>query len=258
MGHCRPAMPAPTSERSAEASSGPEHAADAVWGAEVMESARRAAYAEHGRFRGSKLLLDRFEYHARDGRDGYAWEGEGWFGGDYSRLWLKTEGEGGFGEAIESAELQALWSHALDPWFNLHAGIRYDIRPKPDRAHLAIGVQGLAPYWFEVDAAAFLSDSGDFTVRIEAEYDQRITNRLILQPRVEVALAAQDVQSVGIGAGLSSVESGLRLRYEIVPEFAPYLGVNYERSFGKTADFVRMAGEQAGGWVFVAGVRAWF
>ncbi|KKC25556.1 copper resistance protein CopB [Sphingomonas sp. SRS2] len=223
-----------------------------------MSPVRRAIYAEHGTFRGSKMLIDRLEYRAQDGHDGYAWEGDAWFGGDYDRLWLKTEGEGGFGTALESAEIQALWSRALDPWFNLQAGIRYDLRPRPDRAHLAVGIQGLAPYWFEVDVAAFLSDRGDLTARIEAEYDQRITNRLILQPRVEFSLAAQDVPSIGVGAGLSSIEAGLRLRYEVVPEFAPYLGIDYERSIGRTADFARAAGEDVGGLAFVIGIRTWF
>ncbi|MBB5684687.1 copper resistance protein B [Sphingobium boeckii] len=258
MGHCTPAAGPPRTGSSAAASNGPEHAADAVWGADAMAAARRAVYTEHGAFRGGRLLLDRLEHRTRDGRDGYAWEAEAWYGGDYDRLWLKTEGEGGFGGSLESAEAQALWSHALDPWFNLQAGIRYDIRPKPGRAHLVIGIQGLAPYFFEIDAAAFLSDRGDLTARVEVEYDQRITNRLILQPRAEFNLAAQDVRAIGVGAGLSSIEAGLRLRYEFVPEFAPYLGISYERKLGNTAAFARAAGDDVGGSMFVAGLRAWF
>lgn len=265
MGHCTPAPSAgaaasapPVAPPSAIARSGHEQAADRVWDPRAMAAVRAAVYAEHGRFRGSKVMIDRLEYRAVDGRDGYAWEGDAWYGGDYDKLWLKTEGEGSFGDALEAAEVQALFSRALDPWFNLQAGVRYDIRPKPDRAHLAVGVQGLAPYWFEVDVAAFVSDKGDVTVRLEAEYDQRLTNRLILQPRVELDLAAQDVPELGIGAGLSSLEAGVRLRYEIVPEFAPYVGVEYERRFGDTADFARAEGEDAGGWAVLAGLRAWF
>jgi copper resistance protein B len=262
MGHC-----APSDEASApsvappppEALSGPEHAADAVWDPKLMAEKRAEALIdEHGGFTGYKVLLDRFEYRAVQGRDGFAWEGEGWYGGDYDRLWVKTEGEGAFGEAVEGAEVQALYSRAIDPWFNLQAGVRYDIRPEPARAHLALGVQGLAPYWFEVDGALFLSDKGELTARLEAEYDQRITNRLILQPRVELDLSAQDVPELGIGAGLSSAEAGLRLRYEFVPEFAPYVGVQYERRFGDTADFARAAGEDADGWAALVGLRAWF
>jgi copper resistance protein B len=262
MGHCKPgdgnATPPPRKGPSAKAMGGPDYAADSVWGAEAMAPARHAAFAEHGSMRTGKVLIDRLELRAQKGRNGYAWEGEVWYGGDYDRLWIKSEGEGGFGESTEQAEVQALWSHALDPWINLQAGIRYDIRPRPDRAHMVIGVKGMAPFLLEIDAAAFLSDHGDPTVRAEVEYDQRITNRLILQPRGEINLAVQDVPSTGVGAGVSTIEAGLRLRYEIVPEFAPYLGVEYERSFGRTANYARAAGESAGGWKFLAGMRAWF
>ena len=258
MGHCKPAAGPPHQGPSAAALNDPEFAADAIWGADVMAPQRRAFYAEHGSMRTGKVQLDRLEYRAGKGRDGYSWEGQGWYGGDYDRLWIKSRGEGGFGKAPQDVEVQALWSHALDPWFDLQAGIRYDIRPKPDRAHLAIGVEGLAPYLIEVDAAAFLSDHGDLTARLEAEYDQRITNRLILQPRAEINLSAQNVQAIGLGAGVSSIEAGLRLRYHFMPEFAPYFGVLYERRLGSTADFVRAKGEDVGGWQFVAGTRFWF
>lgn len=261
MGHCTPRAEAatpPVAGPSAAAYSGPEHAADAVWGADVMAPVRRAVYAEHGSMTINRLLIDRLEYGLHDGRNGYSFEAEGWYGGDHDRLWAKFRGGGATGKALESAEVQALWSHALDPWFNLQAGVRYDIRPKPDRAHLALGVLGLAPYLFEVDVALFLSDRGDLTARIEAEYDQRITNQLILQPSVEASLAAQDVRSIGVGAGLSSVEVGLRLRYEVVPEFAPYVGVEFERSLGRTADFARASGDDVSGGRFVVGLRAWF
>lgn len=249
----------PVAPPPAEAFSGPEHAADTVWDPQLMARIRAEdLLAEHGGYVGYMVLLDRLEYRARDGRDGYAWDGEGWYGGDYNRLWIKSEGEGEFGGRVESAEIQALYSRAIDPWFNLQAGVRYDMRPKPDRAHLVLGIQGLAPYWFEVDGALFLSDRGDLTARFEAEYDQRITNRLILQPRVEVDLAAQDVTEIGVGAGLSSIEAGLRLRYEVRREFAPYFGVEYERRLGNSADFARAAGEDPGGWAVVFGLRSWF
>lgn len=248
----------PTAPPPPAAFSGPAHAADAVFGAERMVEAREALRAEHGDMRVSKLLVDRLEARIRNGSDGYAWDADAWHGGDIDKLWLKTEGEGEFGGAVESAEVQALWSHAIGPFFDLQAGLRYDIRPRPDRGHLVLGVQGLAPYWFEVDAAAFLSDEGDLTARVEAEVDQRITQRLILQPRVELDLAAQDVPELGIGAGLSTAELGLRLRYEIEPRFAPYVGVAYERTLGDTADFRRAAGEDVGGWNLLLGLRAWF
>lgn len=239
--------------------SGPEHAADTVWDPKLMAAKRAEELInEHGGYTGYMVLFDQLEARIKDGRDGYAWEGDAWYGGDYDRLWVKTEGEGEFGGTLESAEVQALYSRAIDPWFNFQTGIRYDIRPKPDRAYFVAGIQGLAPYWFELDGALFLSEKGDLMARIEAEYDQRITNRLILQPRLELELAAQDVPELGIGAGLSTVEAGLRLRYEIKREFAPYIGVEYERSLGDTADFVRAKGERAGGWAFLIGLRSWF
>jgi len=238
--------------------SGPTHAADSVFGTERMAAARETLRAEHGDMRLGKLLVDRLEARIQDGRDGYAWDAEAWHGGDIDKIWLKTEGEGAFGGAIEAAEVQALWSHAIGPFFDLQAGLRYDIRPRPDRGHLVLGVQGLAPYWFEVDAAAFLSENGDLTARVEGEYDQRITQRLILQPRVEFDLAAQDVPELGIGSGLSTAELGLRLRYQIEPRFAPYVGVEYERAFGGTADFRRAAGDEVGGFGLLVGLRAWF
>jgi copper resistance protein B len=265
MGHCKPAAPpspAPTPSPApapiASPTVGPEHAADMVWDPAEMARARRALYAEHGGFSGSRVLLDRFEYRAGKGRDGFAWDGDAWFGGDYDRLWLKSEGEGAFGQRLEHGEAQALFSRAVGPWFNAQAGIRQDFGHGPARTHLALGVQGLAPYWFEIDGAVFLSTKGDLTARLEAEYDQRLTNQLILQPRLELDLAAQDVRELGIGAGLSEIEAGLRLRYEFVPEFAPYLGVEYTRATGRTARLRRAAGEGEGGWAFVTGLRAWF
>jgi copper resistance protein B len=248
----------PVAPPPAAALSGPAHAADAVFGAEQMAQAREELRVEHGDMRVGKLLVDRLEARIRDGRDGYAWDAQGWYGGDIDKLWVKTEGEGEFGGGVEAAEVQALWSHAIGPFFDLQAGLRYDIRPRPDRGYLVLGVQGLAPYWFEVDAAAFLSDKGDLTARVEAEYDQRITQKLILQPRVEFDLAAQDVPELGIGSGLSTAELGIRLRYEFKPQFAPYVGVEYERALGDTAEFRRAGGEDVGGWSVLLGVRAWF
>jgi copper resistance protein B len=248
-----PVAPAPTA-----ASAGPAHAADAVYGAQAMAAAREALRQEHGATRTGKLLLDRLEYRLANGRDGYAWDAQGWYGGDIDKLWLKSEGEGGFGEGLERGEVQALWSRAIDPWFDLQLGFRHDFGHGPDRSYLALGVQGLAPYWFEVDAAAFVSDKGDITARFEAEYDLRITQKLILQPVAELDFSLQDVPELRIGSGLSSAEAGLRLRYEVRPEFAPYIGVEYERGFGGTARLRRASGEDAGGWSLLAGLRAWF
>lgn len=237
---------------------GPAHAADAIFGAAVMAPARELVRKEHGDIKSGTILIDRLEAAIGSGRDGYAWDAQGWYGGDLDRLWLKTEGENHFGARLESIEAQALWSRALDPWWNLQAGVRHDFRAGRDHSYAVLGVQGLAPYWFEVDGALFLSDKGDVTARVEAEYDLRLTQKLILQPAAELHFAAQDVPDLGIGSGLSSAELGLRLRYQFVPEFAPYAGLHYTRAFGDTADFRRTRGENTGGWQFLVGLRSWF
>jgi copper resistance protein B len=249
---------APQSGPPPEAFSGPAHAADTVFPPEIMADARAALLPELGGAMHHLISLDRLEAQIADGEDGYVWELNAWYGGDIDKLWIKSEGEGEFGGSLEEAEIQALWSHAIGPYFDVQAGVRYDIRPEPDRAHAVFGIQGLAPYFFEIDVAGFLSDEGDLTGRIEAEYDQRITQRLILQPRVELNLAAQDISEIGIGAGLSAFEAGLRLRYEFVPEFAPYIGVEWQQQMGGTADFARAAGEDPSRVVFLTGVRIWF
>ncbi|MBC7160010.1 MAG: copper resistance protein B [Porphyrobacter sp.] len=251
------AADAPASGPPPRAFEGPEHAADTIYGAAAMAPAREQVARENGGFTTGTIMFDRLEARVAGGEDRYLWDAQGWYGGDYDRLWLKSEGEGAFDGEVESAEMQALWSHAIGPFFDLQGGLRYDLEPD-SRAHAVLGLQGLAPYMFEVDAAAFLSDEGDLTARMEAEYDQRITQRLILQPRVEVALAAQDIPDRGIGAGISSVETGLRLRYEFAREFAPYVGVGYEARLGETADRARAAGEDPDRFSLLLGLRAWF
>jgi copper resistance protein B len=235
-----------------------DYAAETLYDPVTMARARAAMMKESGGMTFSQLMIDRLEYRAQKGADGYAWEGEGWIGGDINRLAIKSEGEGEVGGPLESAELQALYSRAIDPWWNLVAGVRQDFRPQPQRTYATIGIEGLAPYWFEVEAQAFLSDKGDAHLRVEGSYDQRITQRLVLQPAAEVNIAAQDVPEIGIGSGLSSVELGLRLRYEFAREFAPYIGVNWERSFGDTARYARAAGEGASATSLVMGIRFWF
>lgn len=236
---------------------GPEHAADLFYPDGAMVEARQELIDEHGDITVYKVLVDQAEVRLRSGRDGYFVNAEVWYGGDIDKLWLKSEIEGDFGEAAEQLEIQALWSHALDPWFDIQLGVRHDIEPA-GRTHLVAGIQGLAPYWFEVDGAVFLSDKGDVTARFEAEYDLRITQRLILQPRLELNFALQDIPEERLGAGLSNLETGLRLRYEISRQFAPYIGLEYDRGIGDTARFRRAIGEDVGGLSFVAGVRAWF
>lgn len=240
-----------------EAFDGPTYAADQFVGAEAMAASRAAVAREVSGVPLFWFQGDRFEYRARAGEDGYLWDIQGYYGGDLEKFWFKSEGEGGFGEAIESAEIQALYSKAIAPFFDLQAGVRQDFAG-PDRTHAVIGVQGLAPYLFEIDTALFLSNKGDLTARIEGELDQRITQRLILQPRVEVNLAAQDIPELGIGAGVDNLEAGIRLRYEFAREFAPYIGVEQEWKLGGSRDFARAAGEDSSVTNYVVGIRFWF
>ena len=235
-----------------------DHAADAVWGAAAVAPSRAALRREHGGFTGSMILFNLAEYQVRKGSDGYRWEGEGWFGGDINRFVVKTEGEGDLRGPLEAAEVQALYSRAIGPWWNLQAGVRHDIRPEPQRTYATLGIEGLAPYWFKASGALFLSNKGELLGRLEGFYDQRITQRLILQPRGELNLAAQDMPEIGVGAGLSDIEVGLRLRYEIAREFAPYVGLEWAGKVGETARLARAAGDQPSSVNYVAGIRFWF
>jgi copper resistance protein B len=258
-GHDMSSMPidVPIGPPPLEALQGPENAGDVAWGKAAMERGRAVLFREHGNIPVSKLLIDQLEARVRNGRDGYFVNAEGWYGGDIDKLWLKTEIEGAFGRTPEQAEFQALWSHAIDPWFNFQTGVRVDAQPDT-RGRLVLGVEGLAPYWIEIDAAAFLSDKGNMTARIEAEHDMRITRKLILQPRAEFDFALQDIPRERIGAGVSKAELGLRLRYQIVPNFAPYVGVAYERAFGDTRRFLRADGDDPSSLNFILGLRTWF
>jgi copper resistance protein B len=240
-----------------EAGSGPPRAADAVWGTDAMRASRQALPREHGDFAVLWAQGDRLEAQIRDGANTYLWDAQGYYGGPSSRFWFKSEGEGTFGEAVEHAEVQGLWSRAIAPFWDVQLGVRQDVAG-PSTTHAVIGIQGLAPYLFEVDAALFVSHRGDVTARVETELDQRITRRLILQPRAELELSAQDIPQLGIGAGLDTVELGVRLRYEIVREFAPYIGIEQSWRVGNGADFARAAGEGTRATSFLVGLRVWF
>ena len=235
-----------------------DHAADAVFGADQMAASRKMLRHENGGMPAYSVVFNLAEYRVQKGGAAYRWDGEGWFGGDIHRLVVKTEGEGAVRGGVESGEVQALYSRAIGPWFNLQAGVRHDFKPGPARTYATIGFEGIAPYWFEVEGALFLSDKGDVLGRLEGYYDQRITQHLVLQPRVELNFAAQDVPANGIGSGLSDAELGLRLRYEIKREFAPYIGVSWERKVGDSANFARANGDRVQATSLVVGIRAWF
>ncbi|MEQ7780284.1 copper resistance protein B [Xanthomonas hortorum] len=203
------------------------------------------------------VLLNRLEAWNADPGTGLAWEGQGWIGTDRNRLWLRSEGERADGRT-EAADLEVLYGRSIATWWDLVAGIRHDFKPGDSQSFVAIGVQGLAPQKFEVEATAYVGERGQTAARFEAEYELLLTNRLILQPLVEVNLFGKDDPARGIGSGLSTAEAGLRLRYEFTRQFAPYIGVVYERAFGGTADLRRAEGEDINDTRVVAGFRIWF
>jgi copper resistance protein B len=217
-----------------------------------------AALAHEGKINVGGMFVDQLEYRAVKGGDGYGWKAQAWYGGDIDRAALTTEGEGEFGHAPERAEVSALWRHAIDPYFNLEAGVRHDFNTGPQRTYAVLGIEGLAPYWIEVEGQLQVSNKGDVHARLGASYDLRITQNLILQPDAEVNVAFQDVPALGIGGGIERIEAGARLRYQFTPEFAPYVGVHWERKLGETARLTRAAGENASAVSAVAGLRFWF
>lgn len=230
--------------------------ADAIHGAAAMDRARAVLRTEHGGARASQLMLDIAEFDL--GSKAYEWEGEAWFGTDEHRLVLKSEGEGARGSAVESAEVQVLYSRPSGLYTDVQAGLRQDLEKGPRRTYATVGIESLFPYWFEAEATLFLSHKGELSARLEGSYDLRFAQRLVLQPRIELNMSAQDVGSRGLGSGISDAELSLRLRYEIRREFAPYVGVVWARKFGDTARFARAAGEDVNEARAVAGLRAWF
>lgn len=204
-----------------------------------------------------QVMLEKLEWRATGGPDPLVLDGDAWIGYDLDKLRLKTEVEHVDG-GVEEAELQLLYSRAVSAYWDIQAGWRRDLEPDPDRDFLALGLTGLAPYWFEVDASVFFGESGQVGIRLDAEYEYMLTQRWVLAPEIEVDAYAEDDERVGIGSGLASMELGLRLRYEVRREIAPYIGVNWTRSFAGTADLAREEGEDTSDVQFVAGIRAWF
>ena len=230
----------------------------------VLTDADRAAafpdvpgHGVHDKKINSFILLDKFEYQDADNGSALAWDAKGWIGGDVDRLWLRSEGERTNG-VTENAELQALWGHAIGPWWDVVTGIRQDFKPGSPQTWGALGIQGMALYNFEAEATAYIGENGQTAARFEGDYDILLTNRLILQPTAEVNLYGKNDPQRGIGSGLANTELGLRLRYEITRQFAPYIGVSWNRSYGKTADLASDEGEKTNEARFVAGIRMWF
>ena len=229
----------------------------------VTEADRAAAFpqaleghAVHDTGFHSFVLFDQVEWTG-SAQNGFRLKNSSWFGGDIDRLWLRVEGESS-DSRLEKAQIDALWGRSFSRWWDVVLGVRQDIRPGDPQTWAAVGIQGLAPYWFELEGTAYFGGSGRTQFQLEAEYELLLTNRLLLQPLVELTIAGKADPERGIGSGLSSLESGLRMRYEIRRELAPYVGVTLERKFFGTSELARDEGERVRSARFTIGVRTWF
>lgn len=203
------------------------------------------------------VKIDKLEVHETDDGNPWAWKADAWVGKDLNKLWFKTEGEYHDGET-EEAEVQLLYSRAISPFWDLQVGGRRDIKPEPERDWLAIGVNGLAPYLFEVDAALFFGEEERIAARLDAEYEYMFSQRLELVPELEANLYSKADEELGIGSGLADLTLGLRLGYQVRREFAPYVGVTWTGLYGDTADYAEAAGGDTSSSAWVAGIKAWF
>jgi len=201
--------------------------------------------------------IDQLEVRVTEGPDPWVLEGYTWIGKDLNKFWVGFEAEWVDGDT-EEAEVELLYSRAIAPYWDFQLGWRHDIQPEPNRDWFAIGFKGVAPYFFEMDADLYVGKSGQVNARLQGEYEIMFTQKLILTPELELNLHTRNDEAVGIGSGFSDLEFGLRLRYEIRREFAPYIGVNWNQKFGNTADFARNEGEDTNDVQFVVGIRAWF
>ena len=207
-----------------------------------------------------KLMLDQLEWRGAGGISdaAAAWDAQGWYGGDYNKLWLKTEGNEPktAHQGTHEASLDLLWNRVLLPWWSLQAGVRRDFGTA-GRAWAALGIQGLAPQWLDTEATVYLGDGGRTAARVKAQYDLLMTQRLILQPFAELNAYGRSQPARELGSGVSDVELSLRLRYELRREIAPYIGLVWLRRIGSTQRLLRSVGEDAGELQVAAGVHAW-
>lgn len=209
------------------------------------------------------VLFDVFEFRPHEGDGDYVWDIDGWFGGDYNRLWFKTEG--GANAAFKTdydIDAQLLYGRFVAKYYDFQVGGRVQTKTvdkrNVTRGFAVIGIEGLVPYNYEAESALFISQAGDVSARLTLTKDLLLTQRLILQARFEADAAIQEVERFTVGSGLNSIEAGLRLRYEIWREFAPYIGISYDRSVFGTADLVRRDGGDPSDLRFVVGLRMWF
>lgn len=228
----------------------------------VTEAMRQAAFPDvgehdvHGVSTRAFVMADHLEFRAGDA-PGLTTDVTGWIGRDLNRLWFRSEAAAD-ADGLTEARLEAFYGRAYARWWDVVVGLRQDARPGPARSWAAIGLQGLAPYWFEVEATAYIGGSGRTELRLDAEYDLLVTNRLVLQPLVTIDMAGKADPERRLGAGVTHMEGALRLRYEVWREFAPYVGLTWERAFGDTARMRREDGGSAADRRVVVGVRLWY
>ncbi len=203
------------------------------------------------------VIVDRLEgVNARD--DFFiTYDWQAWYGQDYDKVVVRAEGEIDQG-IFKNARNEALWAHALTPYWDTQLGVRIDSGLGTDRIWGAFGLQGFAPYWIYIEATGYVGEEGRTAFRLETEYDVLITQKLILQPRIEVNFYSQRDPSRLVSSGLSNIEAGMRLRYEFKREFAPYVGIEWASTFGSAADIIRSQGKQSEETRYVAGVHFWF
>ena len=205
----------------------------------------------------TKFMLDKFEVRNTDAVNPLVWEAEAWIGKDLNKLWLKSAGEYVDGK-VEEAETELLYSRAIAPFWDAQIGVRHDVVEDESRDYATIAIKGLAPYYFETDASLSFGKNGQTKLNASAEYEVMLTQKLILSPEIELNAYGKDDLKMGIGSGLSNLEAGLRLRYEIKREFAPYIGVNWNKKLGTTADIAEGEGVDVSDTQLVVGVKAWF
>ena len=203
------------------------------------------------------FTADQLEWRDGDEENIAVFEGQLWVGKDLNKLWIKSEIEATEDET-ENSEWQLLYSRAIYSYWDLQVGLRSDLKPEPERNWLALGFYGVAPYWFEIDSAIFVEEDGQVNLRLEAEYEFMLTQKWVLSPGVEINWFSEDDDDLGVGSGFSQLEAGLRLRYEITRQIAPYIGINHERLLGDTEDIADAGGEESSDTQVVAGIRFWF
>jgi len=222
----------------------------------LAQAVDHGGHTVHDRSINFQVLFDQLEWQFVHGEPDSRWDSRSWIGGDIHKVWIRTEGDAVDG-GLDAAEAQLLYGRSISRWWDLLAGVRFDARPSPAHTWLALGVQGLAPQFLDVQATMYVGSGGHVAARLEVEHDMHITRKLVLQPLVELSLSGADDPDREIARGLSTAEVGFRFRYEFKKELAPYAGIVWHKKLFGTGDFARERNSDPGGWHLVAGLRFW-